>query len=304
MKIKMPENMSRAFSKIGFELNKRSPEIFVGVGIVGVVAGTVMACKATTKLSEIMDDSKSQLDDIHEAMSNEKLIESGKYSEEDGKKDLTIVYTQTALKVVKLYAPSVAVSALSIGCIIKGTGILKKRNIALASAYGALFNDFKGYRERITEKFGEDIEHEIRHGIKAREVEETSVDENGNKKTTKKTVISSTHDSYTRIFDELNPFFERSAIMNKSFLMGRQHDANARLRTHGYLFLNDVYDMLGFDRTKEGQVIGWKYNPSNPNCNNYVDFGIFSPANSEFVNEYEAAIWLDFNVDGNIWETM
>lgn len=305
MKIKLPETVTRSISKGAFELKKHSPEIFVATGIVGVIAGTVMACKATTKIDRILEESKNKIDVIHDAMENEELIESGKYTEEDGKKDLAITYVHTGFELAKVYAPSVAVMAISIGCIVKGTGILKSRNLALASAYTAVFNDFKSYRNRVAEEFGEEVERKILHGIKAQQIEVKKVDENGNEVTeTEEVSISTAHNKYTRCFDELNPFFDRDVTINKSVLMGLQAEANARLRMKGILFLNDVYEMLGFERTKEGQVVGWKYDLNNPNLNNYVDFGIFKPSNSNFVNEYEAAIWLDFNVDGNVWETM
>ena len=91
------------------------------------------------------------------------------------------------------------------------------------------------------------------------------------------------------------------------FLKGVQAHCNDRLRAEGMLFLNDVYKELGFEPTKAGQVVGWVYDEHDPDCDNYVDFGIFnlhSQAAHDFVNGYERSILLDFNVDGNIWERM
>ena len=48
-------NLNRSFNRAGLKLKKYSPEILVAAGIVGTVAGAVMACKATTKVSEIVE---------------------------------------------------------------------------------------------------------------------------------------------------------------------------------------------------------------------------------------------------------
>jgi hypothetical protein len=83
----------------------------------------------------------------------------------------------------------------------------------------------------------------------------------------------------------------------------QQGQATDKLRAEGYLFLNDVYEMLGIPRTREGQIVGWVYKKDNPVGDNYVDFGIFRTNrenNTNFVNGYEPTIILDFNVDGPI----
>lgn len=87
---------------------------------------------------------------------------------------------------------------------------------------------------------------------------------------------------------------------NKFFLLHQQDYANEKLKARGYLFLNDVYDMLGIPRTKAGQVVGWVYDPESTTSDSYVDFGIFDTRNEDFINGYENSILLDFNVDGCI----
>ena len=91
------------------------------------------------------------------------------------------------------------------------------------------------------------------------------------------------------------------------FLKAQQQYANDLLKAKGRLFLNEVYDMLGLERTKAGQVVGWVYNPENPTGDNFVDFGIYDMSKERvraFVNGYEPSILLDFNVDGDIWSMM
>lgn len=301
---------SNAINKFGFKIKKHSPEILAAVGVVGTVTSAVMACKATTKVSDILEETKQQVDSVHMVLADEAIPEE-KYSEEDSKKDLAIIYAQSGVKFVKLYAPAVALGAISIGCLLGSNHILRKRNVALAAAYTAVDKGFKEYRGRVVERFGQDIDRELKYGIKAKKITETVVDEEtGKEKKVKKTVdvvdeSIAGYSDYARFFDELNPNYEKDAEFNLMFLRAQQQYANDLLISRGHLFLNEVYDMIGVPRTKAGQVVGWVYNPENPVGDNYVDFGMYDihrPGAREFVNGYEKAILLDFNVDGNIWD--
>lgn len=179
--------VTRKMYRIGFKVQKHSPEILMGAGIVGAVTSAVMACKATLKLDDVLAESKETVDKIHEVSENPDMIAEGKeYTEDDMKKDLTIVYAKAGLKVAKLYAPAIVLGGVSIAAIVSGHQILRKRNIALAAAYTAIDKGFKEYRGRVIDKFGEELDKELKYGIKAKEVEETVVDENGKEKKVKK----------------------------------------------------------------------------------------------------------------------
>lgn len=306
-KLEIMNTLSRKFGKTGLKLKKHSPEILVGVGIVGVVSSTIMACKATTKLDEVLAEPKDKIEKIHELMENPDMVPEGKeYTEEDGKKDLTIMYTQSAIKVIRLYAPAVALGTLSIAAILGGHHILRKRNVALAAAYATIDKSFKDYRGRVIERFGAELDKELKYNIKAAEVEETVVDEKGKEKKVKNTVNvadPNVYSEYSKFFDESCPGFTKDPEYNLMFLKDQQRYANDLLKSKGYLFLNDVYDMLGIPRTQAGQIVGWIYDEKNPIGDNFVDFGIYDlhkEANRDFVNGYERVILLDFNVDGDI----
>ena len=302
----MKEKLMRTYKKCEGQVIKHSPEILAGVGVVGVIASTVMACKATTKLSDILEESKDQLDQIKTVAVDPAYAD--KYSEDDAKKDTTITYVQTGVKVAKLYAPSVILCAGSLGCLLASNNILKKRNAALSAAYMTVDKSFKEYRKRVADRFGEEVEKEIRYNIKAKEV--ATVDENGNEVTETVKVMDGTDDpntysDYARFFDESCAAWQNDAEYNLTFLKAQQQYANDLLKSRGRLFLNEVYRMLGIDETKAGQVVGWVYNPDNPTGDNFVDFGIYNMQRERvraFVNGYEPNILLDFNVDGVIWD--
>lgn len=295
-------------------MKKKSPELLVAAGIAGVIVSTVMACKATTKAGRIAEETHDALDTIHEAETSGVTKAGEDYSKEDAVKDLAITYLQTGIKYARLYAPAVVVGAASVTCILASHNILKKRNAAIAAAYTALDKSFRDYRGRVVERFGKQVEKELRYNIKAKEVEETVVDEKGKETTVKKTVDvagagwdPSQYSPYARIFDEGHRAWMKDPEQNKFYLLARQAQANDRLKSRGHLFLNEVYEMLGYPLTKAGAVVGWIYDPNNPMGDNFVDFGMFEVRREkavDFVNGYERSFILDFNVVGDITDAL
>ena len=303
-KAEIMNKMSRNLHKFGFKFKKHSPEILAVAGVVGIVASGIMACKASTKLSGVIEETKEQLNQVHDYV--EKNGFSDKYTEEDSKKDTAIIYTQTAVKLVKLYGPAVILGTLSITAMLTSNKILRKRNIALAAAYTTVDKAFKDYRGRVIERFGEELDRELKYNLKSKEIEEVVTDENGEETSVKKTVKAMNPNDisqYARFFDESCSSWNKSQFHNQMFLKQQQNYANDLLKAQGYLFLNDVYKMLGMDVAPYGQVVGWIYDEKNPVGDNFVDFGLYDlndEAKRLFINGRERSILLDFNVDGNI----
>lgn len=293
--------ITKMVNKTSIKLKKHSPEILIIAGVTGTVVSTVLACKATTKLSKVLEEHKKDVDAVHECADNEKLKDE--YTTDDAKKDLTIIYAQTGVKIVKLYAPAVVLGALSLTSIIASNNILKKRNIALTAAYATVNESFKKYRSNVVERYGEQIDQELRYGIKAKKFEETIKDaETGKEKKVKSTVnvVSGDECGYARYFDSTCEGFEKDTQYNLCMLRANQQYANNILQAKGYIFLNDVYDMLGIPRTKAGQMVGWVYRENNEVGDNFVDFGILETNRETENGSYEPVILLDFNPDGNI----
>lgn len=306
-KFKLPAKTSRALNRVGLKVRKHGPELLVVSGIVGTVASTVLACKATTKIDEVLADTKEHIEVTKKYVADNDFSE--KYTEKDYKKDLTIMYTQAGLKLAKLYAPAVILGGLSITSILAGHNILRKRNVALAAAYATVDKGFKEYRGRVIERFGEELDKELKYNIKAKEIEEVKVDEKTGKEEIVKQTVNvadpNTYSDYARIFDDGCNGWTKDPEFNLMFLKDQQRYANDRLKDKGCLFLNEVYDMLGFPRTKTGACVGWIYDKNNDIGDNFVDFGIYDLNNErarDFVNGYERSILLDFNVDGPILE--
>lgn len=309
-KAELLSTVSRNVHKVGFIFKKHSPEILMAAGVVGVVTSAVMACKATTKLSGILEESKKEIDQIHEYVEVNGYSE--KYTEEDSKKDLVISYTKISMELVKVYAPSVILGLLSITAILASNNIIRKRNMALAAAYAAIDTNFKEYRNRVVERFGKELDRELKYNIKPKEIEETIIDEDGKEVVVKKTVNNAEINmpsEYAKVFDEFSSCWTKDADYNLTFLRRIQDQANDKLRLRGHLFLNEVYDMLDIPRTKAGAVVGWIYDKDRENSDSYVDFGLYNNLiNDEskrlFVNGNERSVLLDFNVDGVIYDLL
>ena len=315
-KTEIISKVTRTFNRASLEVKKHSPEILVAAGVVGVVTSAVMACKATTKVDAIMAKAKERVDGVHDTLNEPEMKQAyfdeyqEEYTEEQSKKDLAVVYAQTGIEFIKLYGPAVLLGAVSLAAIVKSHDILRKRNIAVAAAYATVDRGFKEYRSRVVERFGKELDRELRYNIKQKEVEEIVINEDGTEQTVKNTVSvvdPNTRSEFTKCFDETCAGWMRDSEKNYYFLKQQQTYANQLLKEQGYLFLNDVYKMLGFQPTTAGQVVGWIYDDKDPIGDNFVDFDIFDLHDEQkraFVNGYEKSIWLDFNVDGVIYDLL
>lgn len=284
--MKIPSGVTRLAGRQILRIQSKSPTLLLAAGIVGTVTATVMACRATLRLEEALDNNLARVGEIRD-------LQHVEYSENDRKRDLALVYTQAAISITKLYAPSVALGVVSLGCLVGSHRILSARNASLMAAYATLEKGFAQYRERVAAEVGSDREKTLRYGQLERDEE------------TGKTTFESTGSDlsvYARLFDECSRNWNRTPSYNQVFLRAQQNYANDLLRARGHVFLNEVYDMLGLERTKAGAVVGWTLGHGG---DEYIDFGVFEGdvwSAMRFVNGDEKSIMLDFNVDGVIYD--
>ena len=293
----VPASVTRKLARQMLVARKNSPHIFFGLGVVGTVASTVLACRATLKLDKELDEIKGNLEDLkelRESVDQKTAVEGKVYTPEQYNNDAIYVYTKSAMTVATLYAPAAIVGIASIACLTGSHVQLTRRNSALMAAYAAVQTAYENYRNRVREQIGVERELDLYHGAK----NEVLVNELGDKVEVK-VVKPGDWSPYARFFDENSKEFQKHNEYNQMFLAAQEKMANRKLIFQGHLFLNEVYDMLGFERTKEGSVIGWLYNGEH---DNYVTFGTYSAHNEKFVNGLERVALLDFNVDGIIYD--
>lgn len=291
----LPAVIGRQIARNSLHLQKASPELLLGAGIVGLVGSTVLACRATLKMDEVVTNAKVKMDMA-------KSLQHDDYSEKDRSRDISLIYFQSGVKIVRLYAPAIIVGGLSIYALTSSHRILTRRNMALTAAYGALEKGFNEYRARVVEKYGEEEDRNLRYGTMQVQIEDP---ETGKTKTVTR-VDPNDPSIYARFFDEMSSSWNRDPEYNMIFLKCQQNYANDLLRSRGHVFLNEVYDMVGVPRSKAGAVVGWLLS-KNGETDNFIDFGVFEGRTDvarDFVNGVEGAILLDFNVDGVIWDKL
>lgn len=294
------EKLIRTTSCMMLKASKHSPEICVGVGIAAGIGATVLACRATLSIDTVIDEYKNRMTNINTLEERAKAGDQFKdYSVEVAQKEKFIATIQMIAKAGKLYAPAIIAGSISIGFILGGHHILAKRNAALSIAYAGLQKAYDEYRSRVKEAVGEEKELDIYRGIK--EVVKEEKNEKGKTVKKKETEITHPASPYARIFDEASCWWKKNAEQNKYFLILQQAHANDLLKIRGHLFLNEVFDMLDLPRTQAGSVCGWIYGEGD----SFVDFGMWDADTQEkrnFINGSENCIWLDFNVDGVIYD--
>ena len=108
--------------------------------------------------------------------------------------------------------------------------------------------------------------------------------------------MSKTLSKYSTIFDDCCTGWSKNKDHNLMFLKIQENYANELLKSRGWLFLRDVYEMLGIPITKESCIVGWIYEENNQIGDNFVTFDIQVGDSPNIV--------LDFNVDGSIIERL
>ena len=284
-------------SRVGRQVltaRKHSPTILFVAGTVGIVATVVVASRATLKLDEILANAEKNLELA-------RTMDHPRYTEDDRTKDLIKIKINTAVQIAKVYAPAVILGAASIAALTGSHVVLNRRHAGVVAAYAALDKGFREYRARVIGEYGEDKDREFRYGFEERDiVEETK---NGPVVKPLKRVGIEGASIYAKYFDEGSPNWDKRSGYNWRFLYSIQAQMNNRLHAEGFVFLNEVYEALGIKRTSEGAVVGWVLDGGN--SDNYIDFGCFDDKRQDFrdfVNGWNTAILLDFNVDGVIYD--
>ena len=280
-------SITNTIGRTSLRTKANSPHIFFAVGMVGFVGSTVLACRATLKLDKTIDEIKIEFEKIHIQRKH-----AVSYTDEEYYKDLMIAYLHGANRLIKLYGLSAIVGTLSIAALTGSHVQLTRRNAALGAALTAVARAYDEYRSRVRDEFGEEKEKAIYQGclLDSDEIDEAN-----------KTGQVVNHASpYGRFFERNNINWVNNMELNRLFIQCAQNHANHRLSAYGHVFLNEVYDALGLERTSAGAVVGWIKDSANGD--GHIDFGLWDPTNIDFINGNANGCFLDFNVDGVMFE--
>ena len=104
----IPVAISRKVAEQGLLAQKHSPTILFGAGVVSMMGSTVLACRATLKLDEVLtaiEEDKKQAVTVKNKVAAGEIPEGVTYTDSEFKRDNTIILARGVGNVIKLYAP-------------------------------------------------------------------------------------------------------------------------------------------------------------------------------------------------------
>lgn len=320
--MKLPFNLGGKMARASLYVKNMSPELCLAGSILFGAACVVTSCMATLKSEPVVKEAKAKELDIRRIPSdgvkeaNEKLMAMRELTKEK-REELQAVRRKAALTVIRHFALPAALGAVSVALNIADNRILRRNLTAATVAYAGLLESYNEYRKRVIADVGREKDQEYLHGIKKQKNVEIDPDTGE--------VLGETEDyaavdkgvsQYARYFDEgewdqtnkrwihQNLAWKDDNFINQKTLRSAEREANQKLVIDGFLFLNDVYRMLGLPLSIDGQIVGWVYDGEGGD--HAVSFGVFDddprqlPYNRAFVDGRRNTALLDFNVDGPI----
>lgn len=295
MNIQLPTKVTQFAGRTSLVLRKHAPDILFGVGITGMAGAVVLAVRAGRQHDSVAQANAQRIRETEE------WISVNNTTLEEEKQEIGKAYLLTWGEWVKLYGPAVGAFALSAASLTKGHTMSKERIASATAAYALLNRGYKAYRERVIEQLGPEKDNEFRYGKPEKAAYEAIDEVTGRSKKVKYPKYTETSE-YAKFFDEYNINWRNEPSMNMYFLKTVQAYLNDRLKIYGHVFLNEAYDELGMDRTKEGQFVGWVLDSETGD--GVIDLGLYSPANQAFQEGLDPACIIDPNVDGPIWDLL
>lgn len=283
----VPKAVTRTVGRVALKAQKNSPTILFVAGVGGAVTATVLACRATLRVNDVLDDHEKDLADLGRVYERDSAMVLKEHDREQA-----YIYIRTIGRIGKLYGPAVGVGVCSIVCLTKSHNILMQRNAALTSAYVSLQTFLDGYRGRVREEVGEEREKGLYYASTPVELVEDTP--NGPKK-----VYGSAPgmgSPYAVIFGPDNWGHQDSPEHNINFIRIQEQLMTDMLRANGHLFLNDIYKRFDIPQTAAGQICGWLI--GHPDSDDFVEI-LEQP-----LHDGSGRILLDFNVAGPVWELL
>lgn len=305
----MKQTIVRGLARAEFQMKRKSPELLLAGGIVTFIGTVVIACRRTTRMDEVIRFHNERMDKISQA---EEIYQSDpenelEFNEKDRRREVVKTYALDVVHVGRLYAPAIGMGALSIGCFLASYRIMRARYIGVVALVKSIQSAFDAYRARVVQEYGAEVDRHLRYGTEYSTKKITTVDENGNKVKTEETEANTNTDTLPvddtcRVFGPENKQWDPNPNFSMSWLRGRQNMMNDLLHSRGHVFLNEVYDALGFEHTPIGAVVGWIDGEGDDMIDFFGEIGDSRVRN--FVNGKDNVILLTFNHQGVIWDRL
>lgn len=293
------EALSAGLHKVAFGLRKVGPEIGTVAGMAGIAVSAIYLYKAVNESKDILAKVKEEVKKLEDEGADEK--------------DIKAVKIAGGVAVAKKVAIPAGLAVASSATVLGIHHEMRKENRRLSDVITQTSLAYNALKNEIREQLGDEQADELIYGVRKPDKKEIKeIEENSPRKDEitdeerKSYRISDgeeiTPSPYAVFFDETCNNYSDDPEYNKNTLILLQAQLNERLRRVGYVYLNEVYEKLGVEKTEAGHVMGWRYAPHDPNHegDNQIDFNMWdirSRANRRFINGYEPVVLLDFNID-------
>ena len=220
--------MNNFISSSKLFLKRNGSTILTGLAAVGVVSTAVMAVKATPKAIELLEKAK----------------------EEKGEELTKLEKVQVA---GPSYIPSVVMGASTLICLFGANVLNKRHQAALVSAYTLVDSSYKEYKQKLKELYGEEAHEEIVNAITVEKAREVGINAECICANTCLTNDEACGEPVLFYEEWSHRYFETTIEQ----VITAQYHLNRNFVLRGYTTVNELYDFLGLDTTKEGDVLGW-----------------------------------------------
>lgn len=298
-----------AIALLGMKLTKHAPKILFWGGMTLGVGGTVWACISSTKVKGKVDEFKKDMNEIKQREEDLEILPKEAFKEKS-KRRSKFLWDMT-----KLYGPPVILLGGGGACLVASTGMLSRRVAGFAAAASSSAAAFETYRQKVKDRYGEDVDREFLLNQETKTFQKETVGEDGlitTEEITAPVALLTGEDTFTLIFDK-----EHSEIAgsdprdNLTKVSLRERYFNDRLKARKRFTKDEMLDELGFTNELNPElendptvlIQGWRYMKDNPKGDNCVNLN----AKIEWIEDMHTgrlreAVVLRPNYDGDIYD--
>lgn len=245
-------NLSTVAAK-GLGLVKRySPEILLGIGIIGTGAAVYKTYKAAPIVNNILTNYNSEKENYEKAKQD---LADGKISAETF---ATVEAPDKKLMAKELASELIVPTVLAAGaifCFLKSYSIQRNRILGLSGALATTMTDYKEFRERVKAAIGDNKYKELTQPVKDKEMVIT--DEKGKeKKVVEKVALNkSLMDGFW--FSESEEYASDNHEYNMQFVDSVISQLDLVAFNKNGLIMNEALEAFAMPKTRQGALLGW-----------------------------------------------
>lgn len=298
---KLPVGLVKVIGKTGMWWQRNGSLVLNGCGVVSMLAGTYFGVQAGRKIDEVVEKVKKDVEEARKLNDPKKL----KAAKIRAAKDICMCL-------------GLPVGLSIAGAVMVGSGTLKQRKqvAGLAAAYCGVLAEYKDLKERAAisitnaaktvDKDGNEVNFDDAVAEAREELGQGKVlnrSEDGNPDNKQLLFQYDLNSPYEFLFDCRSYNFNRTDVFaNLRYLKGVCDILNIKYHTGIPIFLSEVLEYLGMDKTTASLYTGWYIKA--PGADKDISFGIepFLTGNANF-SDWEFlkdGIPLRFNVVGPI----